>query len=230
VIRPLLLSLALGACACQGEVVHESAAERGQALFTKEASGFSCATCHAIGAHAPESSILPGAPLAGVTRRESFWGGQEAELLRALNNCRTLFQGAAPLEASETDAEDLYAYLDSLSGDPEAIPFTVVSSAVDLPEGDEPRGRKVFADACRKCHGELGSGLGRIEDDVPALPDEVLEEHQRFSEVDRRVIFIEKVRHGGFLGYSGRMPPFSSESLSDAQLSDLLTAFGLWPH
>jgi thiosulfate dehydrogenase len=38
----------------------------------------------------------------------------------------------------------------------------------------------------------------------------------------QRLIFIEKIRHGRFLGYGGEMPPFSSELLSDADVADVL--------
>ena len=34
------------------------------------------------------------------------------------------------------------------------------------------------------------------------------------------------VRHGGFLGYGGEMPPFSVEKLSDAELADLIEYLG----
>jgi thiosulfate dehydrogenase len=36
-------------------------------------------------------------------------------------------------------------------------------------------------------------------------------------------VFVEKTRHGGFLGYGGTMPPFSLNVLSDEDLADLLT-------
>ena len=36
------------------------------------------------------------------------------------------------------------------------------------------------------------------------------------------LVVIEKVRHGRFFDIGGVMPPFSLESLSNAQLSDLL--------
>jgi thiosulfate dehydrogenase len=43
----------------------------------------------------------------------------------------------------------------------------------------------------------------------------------------QRLIFTEKIRHGLFLGYGGTMPPFSSQLLSDAEVSDLLEALGV---
>ena len=225
----LLLAAFVTACSGEPNVVHESAAERGQQLFAADEHGFSCATCHTPEATTPKGRFLPGAPLAGVTTRPSYWGGQEDDLLRAVNDCRTLFQGAkTPLVATDAVAADLYAFLDSLPGGSEPAPFTVVAAVSDLPEGDQARGRSVFSSACGTCHGELGTGKGRISDELPVLPNEVLDEHRHFSEEDRRVIFVEKVRHGGFFGYGGRMPPFSLETLSDEQLSDLLSALGVY--
>lgn len=83
--------------------------------------------------------------------------------------------------------------------------------------------------ACAHCHGAIGSGDDRIATDLPRLPDDVLAAHRHYSAQDQRLVFIEKVRHGGFLGYPGRMPPFSVEALTDAQLSDMLAALGVGP-
>jgi mono/diheme cytochrome c family protein len=38
-----------------------------------------------------------------------------------------------------------------------------------------------------------------------------------------RLVVYQKTRHGSFLGYGGTMPPFSTESLSDADLASLMT-------
>ena len=43
-----------------------------------------------------------------------------------------------------------------------------------------------------------------------------------------RKAFIEKIRHGGFLGYGGTMPPFSQAVLSDADLGALLAFLKLY--
>ena len=37
-------------------------------------------------------------------------------------------------------------------------------------------------------------------------------------------VFLEKTRHGGFLGYGGDMPPFSEEVLPDSVLADIVQA------
>jgi thiosulfate dehydrogenase len=225
----VLLVTLVSACSGEANVVHQSAVERGARLFETNVSGVSCATCHATAVTVPDSRLLPGAPLAGVTMRSSYWGGQEKDLLSAVNSCRASFQVTSiPLAASDADAADLYAYLDSLPGGADPVAFTVVTSVSDLPEGDVVHGWKVFSAACATCHGELGSGKGRIDDEVPDLPGDVLDEHREFTKEDRRVIFVEKVRHGGFLGYGGHMPPFSVEVLSDERFSDLLAALSLY--
>jgi thiosulfate dehydrogenase len=66
------------------------------------------------------------------------------------------------------------------------------------------------------------SGVGRLSDRVSVLPEDTLTEHAQYSPSVQRLIFIEKIRHGRFLGYGGEMPPFSSELLSDADVADVL--------
>ena len=112
-IAPCWLAL-LAACSSSSEE-KRSAAERGQQLFESKAlspsrlNDYTCATCHDLTASEPASKKT-GAPLSGVTRRPRFWGGQEVELLRAVNACRTYFMSASePLDPRERDAEDLYA-------------------------------------------------------------------------------------------------------------------------
>jgi len=133
-----------------------------------------------------------------------------------------------PLAASDPDAVALYAYLASLQPlAPDAVPFTVVRDIEPLPRGDARGGQNVFNEACLYCHGLMHSGSGRLDERVPTLPEDTLAEHSEFSARVQRLIFIEKTRHGLFLGYGGDMPPFSLEVLSDAQVSDLLEALGV---
>lgn len=228
-IRALPLTLLLAGCSSAPDAPHVSAAERGAQLFESDAGvTFACATCHP-GALADESRIYPGADLHGATKRASFWGGQVNDLLRAVNDCRSIFQGAGDeLSADEPDAVDLYAFLVSLDGPGEAVPFGIVRSVSDLPSGRASRGAAVYDQACRTCHGELHTGDGAVGAIAPALPEHPLLEHATYPEDQRRLIFVEKVRHGAFLGYSGVMPPFSSEVLSDRDLSDLLSFFELY--
>ncbi|HXJ19878.1 MAG TPA: c-type cytochrome [Polyangia bacterium] len=189
---------------------------------------FSCATCHDTTA-ASSTLIKPGAPLAGAPQRPSFWGGQENDLLSSINDCLTYFMDAgAPLAAKDPKADALYAYLTSLGpGSSDPVPFTVVRTIYDIPRGDAGNGAAVFTLACSACHGNMHDGLGRLSSRIPVLPEDTLAAHASYSPSGQRQVFIEKVRHGGFLGYGGDMPPFSLEALSDDDLSDLLEALGV---
>jgi thiosulfate dehydrogenase len=219
------------ALACASE---PSELERGRALFQEtwdDGSGlnfYRCATCHAETAGG-SSQRLTGAPLAGAIERPSFWGGQEDDLLRAINACRTYFMYAnAPLRPDDPDAVALYAFLSELAPrDANPVPFDIVRSVEDLPRGNAASGHDLYASACASCHGRIGDGAGALSRRIPVLPDETLEEHTDFSARAQRLVFIEKTRHGGFLGYGGAMPPFSLAALSDAELSDVLEALRL---
>jgi len=237
-LRVLLLCAATAptlACGSSTSVEHENAVQRGATLFVNHSASesrlnaFACSTCHAADA-TPSARILPGAPLSGSRTRATFWGGQDNDLLQAINDCRTLFmQSRAPWQAGDDAAESLWAYLETLPTEPSAaVAFTVVKSVADLPAGSATDGAQVYANACQSCHGTLHDGQGRISSLAPRLPDDTKEEHAEFSATDQRVIFVEKMRHGGFLGYGGIMPPFSAETLSDAQVADLLSLFELY--
>jgi thiosulfate dehydrogenase len=223
--------LLLGAC---GSTPEQSAVERGRQLFESKAlsrsrlNDYTCATCHDARASIPPSKKSGGA-LAGVSLRSRFWGGQEADLLGSINACRNYFMGDnQPLSASNDDARSLYAYLESLEpGDPNPIPFTIVTSIEPLPRGDDGIGRILFLRTCLSCHGDMHAGVGRLSERVPILPEDTLVEHAQYSARVQRLVFTEKIRHGLFLGYGGSMPPFSAELLSDQDVSDLLEALGV---
>src|SRR3954464_11330240 len=96
--------------ACGASPDEPGAAARGKALFQSKAlsssslNDYTCATCHDLKAQ-PAPPIKTGAALAGVTLRSIFWGGQENELLRAINDCRNFFMADnLPLVASDRDA------------------------------------------------------------------------------------------------------------------------------
>jgi thiosulfate dehydrogenase len=241
-LGPLLVATALAGCADPDPIIVQgTAVEHGAALFedAKVAGGtynsYSCATCHATARPAPGSSgpILPGAPLAGATKRPSFWGGTELDLLRSVNHCLYYFMLSDEAWSPEVDeAQAMYAYLDSLPARPEdekPVPFSVVVQIEDLPPGDVARGEKTYDRACRSCHGAKQTGAGRLVPRAPALPDQTLAEHppDQYTAEERRLVFIQKTRHGGFLGYGGQMPPFSREVLPDADLSDVLSFLGV---
>lgn len=237
-------ALALSAlfAACETEhvtktiTVKGTAVEHGEALFSDPAASpsklnkLSCATCHLAEETPGDTRILAGAALAGATERPTFWGGQENDLLRSINACRFNFMDAQqPWAADDPDAEAMYAYLSSLApGDASPAPFTVVKAVKDLEPGDAKAGASVYTRACATCHGAIHSGMGRITKSAPRLPDDTLVDHAEYSADEQRLVFVEKVRHGAFLGYSGNMPPFSKEALSDADLAALLAYLDLY--
>jgi thiosulfate dehydrogenase len=239
IIATCAVSAFCAGCSDEPTIVRGTAVDHGEALFKDPLvaktsfNPFSCATCHDTTPDRPQGGILrPGAPLGGVTRRPSYWGGQELDLLRAINQCLYYFMlKDKPWSAEDEDAEAMYAYLDSLpsgtTGE-QAVPFTVVVQIDDLPAGDTTRGATIFDRACKACHGAARTGAGRLADWMPVLPDQTLADHAEYTELDRRLTFVEKTRHGGFLGYSGQMPPFSKELLSGEDMGDLLAFFGVY--
>lgn len=236
--RLLVLSLVplgvlLAACKSE-EVVRGSARDHGEALFADPGASpstlnaFSCASCHATSS-AEVGRILPGAPLAGVTARPTFWGGAERDLLPSVNHCRFFFMGASkPWTESDEEARALWAYLDALPKETTTpVPFTVVRAIEDVVPGDPKAGADVYARSCKSCHGAAKTGEGRLQKRIPILPDDTLAEHKGYTPFEQRLVFVEKVRHGGFLGYGGNMPLYSKEALTDVQLSAVLTYLGL---
>lgn len=216
-----------------------TAADHGEAIFNDPTisgttlNSYTCATCHETGAADP-TRIRSGASLAGVTKRPSYWGGQELDLLRAINACSYYFMlRSTPFTAEDEEARALYAYLDSISQSSEgtdAQPFSVVVTIADLPPGDAKRGEDLYVRACAYCHGPAHTGKGRLVTRSPILPEQTLEQHPlgEYTADEQRLVFVEKVRHGGFVTYSGEMPPFSTEKLSDANLADILQYLGLY--
>lgn len=220
-------------------VVEGSAVEHGEALFRSPSvsptplNAYSCSTCHAAYPVDAGDAILPGAPLAGVLARSSYWGGQETELLRSVNHCLRFFMlKTEPWTPADVEARAVYAYLESLVGagaDAAPAPFTVVRDILDPPKGDPERGARTFGRACSSCHGAIRTGEGRLVQRALVLPDAWLANHppELYTDIERRLVFVQKVRHGGFLGYGGEMPPFSAERLSDQDLGDLLAFLGV---
>lgn len=233
----------LAACGPGGEeVIRLDPVEHGRVLFHGETelelrptleSDYACGTCHAATEADRAGRILPGAVMTGVIRRPWFWGGAELDLRRSVSACLYYFMlESEPLRAEEPGAQALYAYLSSLSpleADASPVPFTIPRQVSNVPTGDASRGASVYERACAACHGAVHSGEGRGVAGAPALPGATLAEHPpgEYTPEERRLVFVEKVRHGGFFGYGGRMPPFSLEALPDEDLSDLLTFLGL---
>lgn len=224
----LVTLLAMG---CGGgedvERIRGSAVDHGRALFSDPRTSsspsnlFSCATCHP-GSEA-DGRIYPGASLAGVTARTSFWGGARVDLLESINDCRLSFMDArVPWTRDDEDARAIFAYLSSQSGPALPPPFSVVSAASDLPPGDAGRGATAYSRACSPCHGSVHEGKGRLVFFAPVLPDQTVAEHATLSPVDRRLVFVRKVREGAFVSPGGSMPPFSREALSDDDVAGIL--------
>lgn len=216
-----------------------TAIDHGAALFVDPTiagttlNSYSCATCHENGA-ADASRIRTGASLVGVTKRPSYWGEQELDLLRAMNACSYYFMlKSSPFSADDDEAQALYAYLESISQGSDgtnAVPFSVVVSIVDLPPGDATRGKGLYDRGCAYCHGPAHTGKDRPVARAPILPEQTLQEHPlgEYTATEQRLVFVEKVRHGGFISYSGEMPPFSTEKLPDADLADILQYLDLY--
>jgi thiosulfate dehydrogenase len=224
------LACAAFGCGDGDRIEHVEAATRGEALFRSglTANELTCARCHRARPAREDTRVLPGADLVGVTNRPSYWGGAESDLLRSIGYCQTRFMAVStPLGAAEPEAGHLYAFLESLDGPADAVPFTVVRSVVDLPPGDPTRGAELYTRTCEGCHGALDTGDGALARTIPTLPEDVLRQHGDFSALEQRLVFVEKVRHGAFLGYDGEMPPFSLEALGDPDLADVLSALGL---
>lgn len=224
-------------CSSEPRVERLTATEHGRDLFSSvdasdsRVNRFTCATCHEALPGSSAGRILPGAALAGVVDRPTFWGGVHSDLLRAVNDCRYFFMGAqTSWTRNDEPARALYLYLASLPrAAPAAQPFTIVAVASNVGAGDASRGAQVFDASCASCHGRPHSGEGKLGDRIPTLPEESRRyfEGLGFDATEVRVTFVEKVRHGAFLGLYGSMPPYSKEAMSDADLGSLLTFLAL---
>lgn len=232
-----MLSGLVISCSMDRATETKDAVEHGRDIFDDTSASdstvnaFSCGTCHRHQSTA-DTRILPGADLAGVVERPTYWGGQEDDLLGAINHCRYYFMGAQRrwLPADD-DAAAMFAFLSSLPATAKgAQPFTIPLVATDLPAGNAARGAIVFQSSCQSCHGEAHDGKGVLRNGIPVLPEESVRyfESIGFDATQRRVTFVEKVRHGSFLGLYGSMPPYSKEAMSDADLAALLAFLGLY--
>ncbi len=225
-------------CGDEGETIVETRTpeERGAARMTDPTLGragnlVACRDCHAAGGES--APRLSGAALDRAVDRPSYWGGQESDLLRSVNQCLYWFMGRSePLVAGDAQGDDLYAYLKSLGGDDAlAAPQPFTLGLLQWPgPGDAARGATVYEEACASCHGDKSTGEGALVPSSPKLPEDTLAAHadeKGYDAEQRRIVFVEKVRHGPFIGYGGTMPPFSLEVISDADLADLLTYLGV---
>ena len=224
---------ALGAISCDGSGGGGSsrpAAELGERLYndaalsTSDFNSFSCADCHS--ASADEGGTRhAGFPLANSANRAAWWNRKTPQYLDAVNACLVFFMRGEAIEPGDPYGDALYEYLVSIS--PEAsspeIPFTVVRTVGALPIGDATAGRAVFDASCRNCHGDPGTGRGRLTPAATVLGAALSSEYDTlYPGISHDLLVAEKVRHGQFFGIGGNMPFFAVERLSDAELADLL--------
>lgn len=102
----------------------------------------------------------------------------------------------------------------------EENPFPPAPEGFSLEDADPEQGREIFLRSCASCHGEDGSGDGRIETDPPARDLRDPERMERFT--DWQILSV--IRDGGKpYGLSKRMIPWGS-MLDDRELRDV-TAF-----
>lgn len=242
-MRALALTLGIALAGCGGEDPSPTLAERGAQLARdpsisrSQYNRFACVTCHAERASDAAGRTLPGAVLEGAVHRPSYWGGEVLNLREAVGRCWVYFMRGVASDLDGPTGDALWHWLRALSpgdaGVTTAVPFTVPRSVRELPNGDAARGRAVFARACQSCHGAFGTAAGSLGRLVSVLPRDTINEHCRGEppagvpdlQTYMRTVIVQKTRHGGFLGYGGTMPPFSTETLSDAELADIVAMF-----
>jgi thiosulfate dehydrogenase len=227
-LRAILLSTLLAGCGSQSALDYGRGLYSSAALSPAADNAFSCATCHEVAA--TPTSVRPGYTMHDVVHRAGWWGGAELTLFDAVNECVEQFMFDQPngLSPSDDNARALLVYLESLSPDASApqLPLTVVQNIVNVPSGNATNGAQLWKQACGSCHGAPNTGQGRLTPLASLVPKETIAVHPS----NARLVVIEKVRHGKFFNVGGRMPLFSLEALSDAQLGDLLAyleTFGL---
>ena len=216
-------ALALSACG------PTSAVDAGRTLFADsrfsgdDFNAFSCATCHDDGTSDAQARLLPGHSLVDSVNRPSWWGGHAASLKDAVDDCLFFFMREQPMEATEPRARAMYEYLLSISpsSSSPALPLTVVENITSVPRGDPVRGERVYAAACQTCHGDKGTGAGRLSELASIVPDDSVD-FAVDSGFPLEAVIVEKVRHGAFFSIGGTMPPFGSEALSDDDLGALI--------
>ncbi len=192
----------------------------GAAIYRQPLAGgntFACATCHALHEPAPDGIRRPAHPIGDATHRASYKNGRFNDMLDAVNSCLTEWMAAAPWTAEDADWLALHDYLDQQapSGPAPDLTFQIVDPPADLDGGNASAGRELFNSSCVACHGTDAAGTER----APPLIG---------SHLDAPYI-AERVRHSGAEDSStypgltgGRMPFWSADRLSDAELRDLI--------
>jgi thiosulfate dehydrogenase len=236
-MKKLALVLVLAAAGCGSPKTEtKPAVELGAALFhdhTLSGSSynrFSCATCHSTDAAEDATRVFPGGNLADAANRPSWFDGYSLQFLDSVNFCQLYFMRGQPFAPGDPDGDALYEYLASISPDPTppAVSYTLLQQITGLPAGDPVNGANVYAAACQVCHGDKGSGHGRISSSTTVLNQQLSADYDSlFPGTPHNLIVTEKVRHGQFYGIGGNMPFFSEEKLPDSDLTDLEAYLGL---
>ncbi len=198
------------------------------AFSASEVNTWSCATCHAT--TPDDKRTLSGGSLLEAAARPNYWGGNSLRMIDAASFCYVNFmRGVRTFEEDATCERALYSFLASKtkSTNAPAVPFTIVRQVADVPRGDSARGAQVYKAACQDCHGEVSTGAGRNTQRASILPNVKSEYAVIFPGIPPSLVFVEKIRHGQFLGVGGNMPLFSKETISDADLGALLSYLGL---
>lgn len=192
----------------------------GEALYRmphSDGNSFACANCHALSEPAPDGFLRPGHPIGDATKRASFKNGQITELREAVNTCRVEWMVATPYEADDPNWLALEGYLASQApaGDAEPISYEIVQPPVDLMGGDPMEGQEVFNTRCIVCHGTDAAGTIR----APQLVGDLLDAET----IGRRVRTSGSPTSPTYNGLTGgRMPFWSADRLSDAELVDIV--------
>jgi thiosulfate dehydrogenase len=208
------------------------AADVGAALFADPAlsssrfNGVSCLTCHDDGRGEGEARLLAGHPLEEAVWRSAWWGGQAPKLKDAVDFCLVFFMREAPFPDDDPRGRALYEHLRTQAGPRPAeplppLPLSVVENVTTVGRGDPARGAVVWDQACRSCHGDPGTGAGRLNDLISRVPDDSFA-FAAETGFPIELVLVEKVRHGPFFGIGGNMPFFALERLSDEDLASLI--------
>jgi thiosulfate dehydrogenase len=227
-MKRVVLLLLLAGC-------EKSAADAGRELFD-DPQGFSesslnrmaCSDCHSAEEGGDPERVRPGADLWGVAARTSWWGGQAATLLDAVDQCVVYFLLGDEIDPESDAARQLDEFLVSITpegSDPTPAPMTIVENVMPIPLGDAGAGEAAYERACAYCHGDTGTGAGGLSDFI--LPDDTSEYDEVFPGTPKGLIVLEATRHGRFFGIGGQMPFFTTERLGDAEIGDILAYLNL---
>lgn len=177
---------------------------------------FACATCHAID-EGEDALRRPGHALGDAARRPSYKNGHEPSLRGAVNTCLTEWMAASPWEEGDERWTTLRDWLATLAPAAPVAPlaFEIVAPPAAVDGGDAARGQALFNRTCIVCHGRDGAGTER----GPAVAG--FGHDPAF--VAQRVRTSGRANSEAYEGLTGgRMPFWSADRLSDAELLDLV--------